>query len=143
MVCSRARMAITSQEWLRTVKVTISLPAAERAGARQPGSAAMRMRRRRMRTRTRTSSGSAGNWSRGDFYYTGHSVYLDHGQGLVTSYFHLSEARVTTGQRVARGEVLGLAGDTGRSTRSHLHFGVSALGRLVDPGPLFLYDGVP
>lgn len=79
----------------------------------------------------------------GGFYYAGNCVYLDHGQGLVTMYFHLSEVRVEKGQRVARGQVLGLAGDTGRSTRSHLHFGVSALGRLVDPAPLFLYDAFP
>lgn len=79
----------------------------------------------------------------GGFYYAGNCVYLDHGQGLVTMYFHLSEVRVEPGQRVARGQVLGLAGDTGRSTRSHLHFGVSALGRLVDPAPLFLYDALP
>jgi murein DD-endopeptidase MepM/ murein hydrolase activator NlpD len=76
----------------------------------------------------------------GGFYYAGNCVYLDHGQGLTTMYFHLSEVRVAPGQRVARGELLGLAGDTGRSTRSHLHFGVSTLGRLVDPEPLFLYD---
>lgn len=79
----------------------------------------------------------------GGFYYAGNCVYLDHGQGLITMYFHLSEVRVETGQRVARGQVLGMAGDTGRSTRSHLHFGVSALGRLVDPAPLFLYDAFP
>jgi len=78
----------------------------------------------------------------GAFYYAGNCVYLDHGQGLVTMYFHLSEGRVALGQLVARGELLGLAGDTGRSTRSHLHFGVSSLGRLVDPAPLFLY-GAP
>jgi len=79
----------------------------------------------------------------GSFYYAGDCVYLDHGQGLLSMYFHLSEARVAQGQHVARGEVLGLAGATGRSTRSHLHFGVSALGRLVDPAPLFLYDAFP
>jgi len=79
----------------------------------------------------------------GSFYYAGDCVYLDHGQGLLSMYFHLSEVRVAQGQHVARGEVLGLAGATGRSTRSHLHFGVSALGRLVDPAPLFLYDAFP
>jgi murein DD-endopeptidase MepM/ murein hydrolase activator NlpD len=79
----------------------------------------------------------------GELYYAGNAVYLDHGQGLVTSYFHLSERSVDTGGRVARGQVVGLAGDTGRSTRSHLHFGVWALGRLVDPEPLFLYDPLP
>ncbi len=79
----------------------------------------------------------------GELYYAGNCVYLDHGQGLVTMYFHLSERRVEPGQRVARGQLLGLAGDTGRSTRAHLHFGVSALGRLVDPGPLLGYEGLP
>lgn len=78
-----------------------------------------------------------------ELYYAGNCVYLDHGQGLVSMYFHLSERRVEQGQRVARGQLLGLAGDTGRSTRAHLHFGVSALGRLVDPGPLFGYDVLP
>lgn len=79
----------------------------------------------------------------GELYYAGNAVYLDHGQGLVTSYFHLSERHVQTGARVARGQALGLAGDTGRSTRSHLHFGVWALGRHVDPEPLFLYESLP
>lgn len=79
----------------------------------------------------------------GSFYYAGNCVYLDHGQGLFTMYFHLSELRVAEGQKVSRGQVIGLAGDTGRSTRAHLHFGVSSLGRLVDPAPLFLYDANP
>ncbi len=79
----------------------------------------------------------------GPLYYAGNAVYLDHGQGLATSYFHLSQRRVETGAHVARGQVLGLAGATGRSTRSHLHFGVWALGRLVDPEPLFLYGPLP
>lgn len=76
-------------------------------------------------------------------YYAGDCVYVDHGQGLVTMYFHLSERRVEPGQRVKRGQLLGLAGETGRSTRPHLHFGVSALGRLVDPGPLLGYEVLP
>lgn len=79
----------------------------------------------------------------GELYYAGNAVYLDHGQGLVTAYFHLSGIRTQTGLRVARGQLVGLAGDTGRSTRSHLHFGVWALGRPVDPEPLFLYDPLP
>lgn len=79
----------------------------------------------------------------GELYYGGNSVYVDHGQGLATSYLHLSERHVRAGERVARGQRLGLAGSTGRSTRSHLHFGVWALGRHVDPEPLFLYDPLP
>lgn len=75
----------------------------------------------------------------GDFYYAGRCVFVDHGQGVVTEYAHLSEVRVRSGARLARGQVLGLAGNTGRSTRSHLHFGVSVLGRLVDPELLLRY----
>jgi len=79
----------------------------------------------------------------GDFYYAGRCIYVDHGQGVFSMYFHLSEQRVENGQKVSAGEVIGLAGATGRSTRSHLHFGVSTLGRLVDPAPLFGYDALP
>ena len=79
----------------------------------------------------------------GDFYYAGRCVYVDHGQGMYTLYFHLSEPKVDIGQRVARGQLLGLAGETGRSTRPHLHFSVSTLGRLVDPEPLFGYTALP
>jgi len=79
----------------------------------------------------------------GELYYAGNAVYLDHGQGLVSSYFHLSERQAVAGQKVARGQQIGLAGATGRSTRSHLHFGLWALGRNVDPEPLFLYGSLP
>ncbi len=79
----------------------------------------------------------------GELYYAGNAVYLDHGQGLVSSYFHLSERQAVAGQKVARGQQIGLAGATGRSTRSHLHFGLWALGRNVDPEPLFLYGPLP
>ncbi len=78
-----------------------------------------------------------------DLYFAGKAVYLDHGQGLVTGYFHLSESRVRAGERVARGQTLGLAGATGRSTKPHLHFGVWAFGWAVDPGPLFGYEELP
>jgi murein DD-endopeptidase MepM/ murein hydrolase activator NlpD len=78
-----------------------------------------------------------------DLYFAGNAVYLDHGQGLVTAYFHLSRLDVRPGERVRRGQALGLAGQTGRSTRAHLHFGVWALGRPVDPGPLLGYEDHP
>ena len=79
----------------------------------------------------------------GELYYAGNAVYVDHGQGLVSASFHQSELRVRTGDTVSRGQILGLAGDTGRSTRPHLHFGIWAWGRYVDPEPLFLYDPLP
>lgn len=69
-------------------------------------------------------------------YYAGKCVFVDHGNGVVSMYFHLSEVGVRQGYRVDRGEALGKVGSTGRATGPHLHFAVSAQGRLVDPGPL-------
>lgn len=58
----------------------------------------------------------------GDFYYAGNAVYIDHGGGLVTAYFHLSRVSVAEGDTVARGEVIGEVGATGRVTGPHLHW---------------------
>ena len=66
-------------------------------------------------------------------YFSGRSIYIDHGRGLVSMYFHLSKTFVSQGQEVAKGTVIGLTGSTGRATGPHLHFGVSVLGQLVDP----------
>jgi len=72
----------------------------------------------------------------GDHFFAGKSVYVDHGWGMVSMYFHLRGARVQEGERVGRGAVLGRCGATGRVTGAHLHFGLSLLGQLVDPLPL-------
>ena len=72
----------------------------------------------------------------GEHYFAGNSVYIDHGQGVVTMYFHLSRVLVEPGDAVASGDVIGLVGATGRVTGPHLHFGVSVLGDAVAPGPL-------
>jgi murein DD-endopeptidase MepM/ murein hydrolase activator NlpD len=69
----------------------------------------------------------------GEFYFAGKSVVLDHGAGLMTMYFHLSEVRVEQGAEVRRGEVIGLSGMTGRVTGPHLHWGARAGGARVDP----------
>ncbi len=69
----------------------------------------------------------------GDHYFAGGSVYLDHGEGVISMYFHLSEILVKEGQALARGELLGRAGSTGRVTGPHLHWGLSLQGQLVDP----------
>lgn len=72
-------------------------------------------------------------------YYGGSIVYLDHGQGVVSVYGHLSAFDVTPGERVQRGEVLGRSGSTGRVTGPHLHFGLMVQGVAVDAMPLLSY----
>jgi murein DD-endopeptidase MepM/ murein hydrolase activator NlpD len=68
-----------------------------------------------------------------DRFYSGGSVIIDHGHGIYTCYFHMSKFDVTEGQRVKRGEVIGLSGSSGRVSGPHLHFGVRIGGEQVDP----------
>ena len=56
------------------------------------------------------------------FFLAGRLIYIDHGHGVVTSYFHLSEALVAPGDTVDRGQLIGRVGDTGRVTGPHLHW---------------------
>ena len=57
-------------------------------------------------------------------FFAGGSVVIDHGEGIFTVYYHLSKIKVKVGQKVKRGELLGLSGKSGRVTGPHLHFGV-------------------
>lgn len=69
-------------------------------------------------------------------YFEGNCVVIDHGQGLLTLYFHLSEIKVKEGDAVQRGQIIGLSGGTGRATGPHLHVAVRWQGTYVDPARL-------
>jgi murein DD-endopeptidase MepM/ murein hydrolase activator NlpD len=69
-------------------------------------------------------------------YFEGNCVVIDHGQGLLTLYFHLSEFKVKEGDPVKRGQVIGLSGGTGRATGPHLHVAVRWQGTYLDPATL-------
>lgn len=66
-------------------------------------------------------------------FYAGGTVIIDHGQGIYTCYYHMSDFAVKKGQIIAKGEVIGLSGKSGRVTGPHLHFSVRVGGVQVDP----------
>jgi murein DD-endopeptidase MepM/ murein hydrolase activator NlpD len=81
-----------------------------------------------------TADGIVGRaeWNNGGY---GNLVEINHGQGIQTRYGHLSRLIAQPGQRIRRGELIGLMGSTGRSTGSHLHYEVRIDGRAVNPIP--------
>ncbi len=78
-----------------------------------------------------------------DLYFSGNSVYLDHGLGLFTAYFHMSEILVQEGDWVEQGQRIGSVGATGRVTGPHLHWSVSFQGIPLDPEHLMTLGRPP
>jgi murein DD-endopeptidase MepM/ murein hydrolase activator NlpD len=71
-----------------------------------------------------------------ELYLSGKTIIIDHGFGLYSMYFHLSEMRVAEGDQVEIGHCIGLVGATGRVTGPHLHWGIRLLKARVDPESL-------
>jgi murein DD-endopeptidase MepM/ murein hydrolase activator NlpD len=78
----------------------------------------------------------------GNYYFNGNTVFLDHGQGLLSAYLHLNHIQVKTGDKIRQGQQLGAVGETGRVTGPHLHWIVYLNQTPVDPA-LFIADDLP
>jgi len=73
----------------------------------------------------------------GDFFFSGNLVYIDHGQGMISMFAHLSEIDVEMGQQIKKGQIIGKVGATGRVTGPHLHWSLGLNGTWINPS-LFL-----
>ena len=69
----------------------------------------------------------------GEYFFNGNTVFIDHGQGLVTMYCHMNSINVKEGQQIRRGEIIGRVGKTGRATGAHLHWSVILNKTTIDP----------
>ena len=79
----------------------------------------------------------------GDFFFSGNMIYIDHGQGIISLYAHLSAISVKPGDYVKQGDVIGNVGQTGRVTGPHLHFAIMTNRTAIDPVFMLPKDGNP
>lgn len=69
----------------------------------------------------------------GDYFFNGKTIFIDHGQGLISVYCHLQQIDVQAGNKVVQGKRIGTVGATGRVTGPHLHLGLALNGTMVEP----------
>jgi murein DD-endopeptidase MepM/ murein hydrolase activator NlpD len=69
----------------------------------------------------------------GDYFFNGRTVFIDHGQGMLTMYCHMKDIDVSEGETVNKGDVIGSVGQSGRVTGAHLHWSVILNQTMVDP----------
>lgn len=76
----------------------------------------------------------------GDFFFNGKSVFIDHGQGLISMLCHMSEIDAKEGDKVKAGDIIGKVGATGRATGPHLHWTISLNNGRIEPRLLLAAD---
>ena len=84
----------------------------------------------------------SGGWP-GGYGMNGEIIFIDHGNGYTTSYSHLQKAKVKRRQKVRRGDIIALSGNSGLSLSPHLHYEVRYEGMRVDPIHYFFMELTP
>ena len=146
----QSRLASSGGEWLPTAPFDWPRPPIRTSpfGQRRLFNGQVRSRHMGLDLRGRRGQGTyapaAGRvLLTGRFFYQGNAVYLDHGLGLVTAYFHFDSIVVEEGEWVEPGQLLGRVGSTGRSTAPHLHWSAYVDGVNVDPETLIGFQLSP